>query len=183
MGDFTDGLQLLMPELIPVLDQDQIAAAVRQLAQEISIDYQNRNLVMVAVLKGAFIFLADLVRQLTIPVKIDFLRAASYGSEQCSSGEVRLTKKTEIDITRQDVIVVEDIVDTGLTTACLLDYLTTLEPNSLQVCTLIDKRERRQKDFAVAYAGHVVEKGFLVGYGLDYAEDYRNLPQIFHLKL
>jgi hypoxanthine phosphoribosyltransferase len=178
-----DGLQLLMPELIPVLDQNQIAAAVRELAQKISRDYQHRNLVMVAVLNGAFIFLADLVRQLTIPVKIDFLRAASYGSDQCSSGEVRLTKKTEIKIARQDVIVVEDIVDTGLTTACLLDHLKTLKPKSLQVCTLIDKRERRQKNIPVAYAGHVVDKGFLVGYGLDYAEDYRNLPQIFHLKI
>jgi len=173
----------MMPALIPVLSAEEIDLLVSDLAQRISSDYQGRALVLVAVLKGAFIFLSDLVRKLTIPVKIDFVQAASYGSGTSSCGQIRLAKEIGVDIKGCDVLLVEDIVDTGLTIDCLLDYLRSFQPRSVAVCALINKRERREREVPVAYVGRGIEKGFLVGYGLDYAEDYRHLPGIFHLKL
>jgi hypoxanthine phosphoribosyltransferase len=172
-----------MPELIPVLSAEEIDLLVSDLAQRISSDYQGRALVLVAVLKGAFIFLSDLVRKLSIPVKIDFVQAASYGSGVSSCGQIRLAKEIGVDIAGCDVLLVEDIVDTGLTIDYLLDYLRSFHPRSVAVCALIDKRERREREVPVAYVGRGIERGFLVGYGLDHAEDYRHLPGIFHLKL
>lgn len=170
-----------MPELTPVLTQDDIEAAVKKMAGNIAADYNGRELILIGILKGAFIFLSDLARQLPIPVKVDFLRAASYGAGTSSSGNIRLSKELEIDIRGRHVLVVEDIVDTGLTLKYLLDYLRSFGPESLKVCTLIDKHERREADVTIDYAGHTVAEGFLVGYGLDYAELYRNLPAIYHL--
>ena len=172
-----------MPDLVPVLKKDEIAKLVTKLAQKISSDYQGRELILVAVLKGAFVFLSDLIRQITIPVKVDFIRAASYGSNTSSSGQIQLTKEIEININNKDVLLVEDIVDTGLTLGYIVDYLKSFEPCSVKVCALLDKIERREIDITVDYTGHVVAEGFLVGYGLDYAEDYRNLPGIYDLKL
>jgi len=172
-----------MPQLIPVLSREEIACKVEAVARQISSDYCGRELVLIAVLKGAFVFFADLVRQLEIPVVLDFVRAASYGSQTCTSGNIRLTKTVEIEIRDRDVLVVEDIVDSGLTLACILEYLRTMAPRSLKVCALIDKRERRQREVCVDYACHRVEQGFLVGYGLDYDEKYRALPAIFHLNI
>jgi hypoxanthine phosphoribosyltransferase len=171
-----------MPELIPVLKREDIAESTAAIARQISLDYEGRPLVLVGVLKGAFIFLADLARRLTIPVQIDFIRAASYGSGVTSSGSIKLTKELDLDIAGKDVLVVEDIVDSGLTLAFLLDYLNQFKPATLGVCTLVDKHERRQAEINVDYACHTVEKGFLVGYGLDYDEAYRELPAIYHLK-
>ena len=171
-----------MPELIPVLRQEEIAESTAAIARQISSDYEGRPLVLVGVLKGAFIFLADLVRRLTIPVQVDFIRAASYGSGATSSGKIKLTKDLDLDIAGKDVLVVEDIVDSGLTLAYLLDRLKEYKPATLGVCTLLDKRERRQAEVKVDYACHTIEKGFLVGYGLDYDEAYRELPAIYHLK-
>ncbi len=145
-------------------------------------DYAGSELIVVGVLKGAFVFLADLVRKLTIPVKIDFVRVSSYGKETESSGEIRLTQNLETDPKDKHVLIVEDIVDTGLTLSFLVEHLNNLGAKSVRICALIDKRERRSKNLDVRYACHVVEKGFLVGYGLDYAEDYRYLPDICHLK-
>jgi hypoxanthine phosphoribosyltransferase len=173
----------MMPELIPVLSADEIDLLVSDLAQRISSDYQGRELVLVAVLKGAFIFLSDLVRKLTIPVKIDFVQAVSYGGGASSCGRIRLAKEIGVDIKGCDVLLVEDIIDTGLTIDYLLDYLRSFQPRSVAVCALINKRERREREVHVAYVGRGIERGFLVGYGLDYAEDYRHLPGIFHLKL
>ena len=119
---------------------------------------------------------------MTIPVKIDFIRAASYGSGTSSSGKIQLTKEMEIDVKGRDVIMVEDIVDTGWTLNYLLDHVMGHHPRSLKVCVLLDKRHRRQSDVALDYTGCRVPEGFLVGYGLDYAEDYRHLPAIYHLK-
>jgi hypoxanthine phosphoribosyltransferase len=170
-----------MPKLVPVLTKDEIEQVVAGLAQRISSDYQDRELVLVAVLKGAFIFLSDLIRQLTIPVKVDFIRIASYFSNTSSTGEIQLTKEIEIDIKGKDVLIVEDIIDSGLTVGYILDYLKSFGPKTVMVCTLLDKTERREKDINIAYAGHAVEKGFLVGYGLDYAEDYRYLPEVYNL--
>ena len=172
-----------MRELIPVLTADEIHLLVKKTAQRISVDYRDRELALVAVLKGSFIFLADLIRQMTIPVKIDFLQAGSYGAGMTSTGTVRLVKDIALDIRGKDVLLVEDIVDTGRTVNRILDHLRSFQPRSLKLCALIDKRERRETDVSIGYGGHVTEKGFLVGYGLDYAEDYRHLPGIYHLKL
>lgn len=171
-----------MPELIPVLKTEEIDASIASLARQISSDYKGRPLVLVGVLKGAFIFLADLVRRLTIPVQVDFVRAASYGSGDTSSGRIKLTKEIDLDIAGKDVLVVEDIVDSGLTLTYLVDYMKKFKPATVRVCTLLDKHERRQSKVKVDYACHIVEKGFLVGYGLDYDEAYRELPAIYHMK-
>lgn len=171
-----------MPELIPVLKPNEISNLVAQVALKISSDYQDKELILIAILKGAFIFLSDLVRCLSIPVQVDFVGAASYGKSTSSSGTIHLTKKVEIDLTHKDVLVVEDIVDTGLTLSYIVDYLKTYNPNTIKVCTLIDKRERRCKAIKIDYACHMVSKGFLVGYGLDYNDKYRELPGVYRLK-
>jgi hypoxanthine phosphoribosyltransferase len=172
-----------MPEFIPVLTQGAIETRIQAVAQRISIDYKDRDLILIGILKGAFIFLADLIRHLSIPVKIDFMCVSSYGDRTTSTGKIRLTKDVALNLKNKDVLVVEDIVDTGLTLAHLVDHLKAAGAASVRICALIDKRERRQAEVAVDYVCHTVEKGFLVGYGLDYAEYYRNLPGIFHLKL
>jgi hypoxanthine phosphoribosyltransferase len=172
-----------MPELIPILSKTAIDARVEEIAHRISEDYRDRDLILIGILKGAFIFLSDLIRHLTIPVKVDFMSVSSYGNGMSSAGQIRLHKDVELDLKNKDVLIVEDIVDTGVTLAYLVDYLKSSGAASVRICALIDKRERRQAAVAVDYAGHVVDKGFLVGYGLDYAEFYRNLPEIYHLKL
>ena len=172
-----------MHELIPVLNKDDISKMVARVAHRISSDYQNEELILIGILKGAFVFLSDLVRYLTIPVKLDFLRVCSYGSSTSSSGNIRLTKEIEIDIKDKNVLLVEDIVDTGLTLSYLIDYLKTFNPKTVKICTLIDKHERRDAKVKIHYACHEVTEGFLVGYGLDYNEDYRHLAGIYHLKL
>jgi len=172
-----------MPELIPVLTREEIKKRITGIAVQISKDYENRELVLIGVLKGAFVFLSDLIRHLTIPVQLDFVSVSSYGSGTSSTGEIRLTKDLSIDINGKDVLIVEDIIDSGQTLQWLSNYLSSLCPNSVKICTLIDKRERREEQISVDYSCHTVEEGFLVGYGLDYAEDYRYLPGIYHLKL
>jgi hypoxanthine phosphoribosyltransferase len=172
-----------MPELVPVLSKEDINRMISALAKEISTDYKGRTLVLVGVLKGAFIFLADLIRNLTVPVEVDFLRVSSYESSTSSSEKIKLTKKIENDLQGKDVLIVEDIIDTGLTIEYLIQYVESLNPLSVDVCTLIDKVERRRKNVKIKYAAYKAPKGFLVGYGLDYAENYRNLPEIYDLKL
>jgi hypoxanthine phosphoribosyltransferase len=171
-----------MPELIPVLGKNEIQNIVAQVARKISDDYQDQELVLIGVLKGAFIFLSDLVRHLSIPVKVDFVGVSSYGSGTTSGGSIHLTKKVEIDLTNKDVLVIEDIVDTGLTLTYIVDYLKTLSPKNIKVCALLDKRERRRQTIKIDYTCHVVSEGFLVGYGLDYNENYRELAEVYHLK-
>ncbi len=172
-----------MSEWVTVLTEEQIAAKTAQVAKRISEDYRDEELIVIAILKGAFIFCADLVRQLTLEkVKVDFLRAASYGSGTTSSEEVKLIKDIDIDIKGKHVLIVEDIVDTGLTLSFLVEHMRLRKPRSVRICTMIDKKERRQTDVTVDYACHTVSEGFLIGYGLDYAEDYRNLPSLYHLK-
>ena len=172
-----------MPELIPVLNKNDIEKMVARVARKISSDYQDQELILIGILKGAFVFLSDLVRHLTIPVKLDFIRACSYGSGDSSSGNIRLTKEIEIDVTDKNVLLVEDIVDTGLTLSYLVDYLKTFNPKTVKICALINKHERRDVNIKIHYACHEVDEGFLVGYGLDYNEDYRHLAGIYHLKL
>lgn len=171
-----------MTEFEPFLNRDEIHRLVADIADRISTDYKSNDIVLIGVLKGSFIFLSDLVRQLTIPAEIDFVGASSYGADAQSSENIRLTKPLQIDIRNKHIIIIEDIIDTGLTLAYLIDYIKSFEPSSLNICTLLDKRERRQIDIEIDYVGKVVEKGFLVGYGLDYAERYRNLPELYCLK-
>ncbi len=172
-----------MPELIPVLNKNDIDNMVTRVASKISSDYQDRELILIGVLKGAFVFLSDLVRHLSIPVKLDFIRVCSYGSGVSSSGNIRLTKEIEMDVNNKDVLLVEDIVDTGLTLSYIIDYLKAFNPRTVKICALIDKQERRNTNIKVDYACHEAAAGFLVGYGLDYNENYRNLAGIYHLKL
>jgi hypoxanthine phosphoribosyltransferase len=173
-----------MPEFIPVINKRDIQRRIIKIAETISTDYQGRELVLIGVLKGAFLFLADLARELTLErVKIDFLQASSYGADTVSSESIVLKKDIDVDIRGKDVLVVEDIVDTGLTLAYLISHLEGFRPNSIKVCAMIDKKERRKATIPVDYACTTIDKGFLVGYGLDYAEDYRNLPEIYHMKL
>jgi len=172
-----------MPELIPVLNKNDIDNMVARVARKISSDYQDHELILIGILKGAFVFLSDLVRHITIPVKLVFLRVCSYGSGVSSSGNIRLIKEIEMDVNNKDVLLVEDIVDTGLTLSYLIDYLKTFNPKTVKICALINKHERRDTNVKIDYACHEVTEGFLVGYGLDYNEDYRNLAGIYHLKL
>lgn len=172
-----------MSELIPVLKKDAIARKVTDIARKISSDYKDRELIIVGVLKGSFIFVSDLVRQLTIPVKIDFVSVSSYGSSTSSSGKICLTKEVGLDLKNKDVLIIDDIIDTGLTLAYLVDYMKSFGPKTVKLCIFLDKNERRKVALDADYVCHVVSKGFLVGYGLDYAENYRNLPEIYHLKL
>lgn len=172
-----------MPEFIPLLKKEEIDQMVAAVAKRISTDYQACELIFIGILTGAFIFLSDLIRKISIPVKVDFVGASSYGSNTFSSGEIHLTKKLEIDIKDKDVLVIEDIVDTGSTLAYIIDYLRSFGPKSLKVCALIDKHERRKTRNKPEYVCHTLQEGFCVGYGLDYDGDYRNLSEIYHLKL
>lgn len=164
-----------------IISRAQIDKRIRELGQIISNDYNHNPLVVVGVLNGAFIFMADLVRELDLPLEIDFVRLASYGSKTYSSGEVRLTKDIELSVRDKDVLVVEDIVDTGRSLAMLKEVIAGRAPKSIRICALIDKRERREQHTVIDYVGFIVTEGFLVGYGLDYAEQYRQYHDIYHL--
>ena len=166
-------------ELKLLFSKKDIASAVARLAKEISVDYANKKVVLIGVLKGAFMFLADLVRQLTIPVEIEFIRISSYGSQKESSGEIIIKKDVEISLEGKDILIIEDIVDTGLSLSFLLDHLRAHNPSSLKVCALIDKKSRREVAAQVDYIGFEMDEGFIVGYGIDFNEGYRALPEIF----
>jgi hypoxanthine phosphoribosyltransferase len=165
-----------------LIDRNSILARVREIAARISSDYSGKEPVLVGVLNGVVFFFAELAMNLTIPCKIDFVRAASYGSGTSSSGTVRLVKDVELPVQGKHVILVEDIVDTGLTLNRIIRLLREKGPESVKVCALIDKRERREEQVTIDYCGFEVEEGFLVGYGLDHDEQYRNLPEIYVLR-
>lgn len=164
-----------------VLSRAQIEHKVKELARAISEAYSGKDLVLVGVLNGVFMFMADLVKELTIPVKLDFVRLASYGSEDSSSGKISMTKDVEIDLKGREVLIIEDIADSGLTLDYLKKHLSTFKPASIKVCALIDKKERRIIPTEIHFTGFEIDQGFLVGYGLDYKEEYRYLPNIYHL--
>lgn len=173
-----------MPELIPVLEGDAITEKIADLARRITLDYKSRQLVMIGVLKGAFIFLADLVRQIeNEKLVIDFIRATSYGAGSQTSGYIRILKDIEVDIRGKDILLVEDILDSGLTASYLVEHFKQHNPKSIKLCAFIDKRERREVELEADYVGHYVDSGFLVGYGLDHAESYRHLPGVYILEL
>jgi hypoxanthine phosphoribosyltransferase len=172
----------LSERLVLLFSRDQIARRVSELAERISADYAGSDLVLLGVLRGAFVFLADLIRQLTVPVTIDFIGAASYGSRTQSSGQVTITRDLQLPVSGRDLLLVEDIEDTGITLQAIQKKLKELSPRSIKVCTLIDKRERRLVDMPVDYVGFEIDKGFIVGYGIDYAEQYRYLPDIYRIE-
>jgi hypoxanthine phosphoribosyltransferase len=161
-----------------LVQQDDLAHRVRALGEQISADYADRDLFLVGVLKGAFFFLSDLMRHLDLNCEVDFMAVASYGSDTDSSGVVRILKDLDASIEGRDVLIVEDIVDSGLTLQYLLRTLKAREPASLEVCALLTKPARRKADVEIRYQGFEIPNEFVIGYGLDYVERYRNLPYV-----
>jgi hypoxanthine phosphoribosyltransferase len=165
-----------------LVSKEEIDAIVARLGAEISRDYEGKNPILITVLKGAFIFMADLCRAITVPCTMDFMSVSSYGNGSTTSGTVRIRKDLDVDIKGQDVIIVEDILDSGVTLSNLIEMLQTRDPASMKLVTLFDKPDRRKADVTIDYCGMQVPDAFIVGYGLDYAEKYRNLPEVSILK-
>ena len=165
-----------------LFDRQQIEAAVRRLASEISKDYRHNNPLLLGILIGSFVFLADLIRHLDFPLDVDFIGLSSYGSGTQTSGKIKVSKKLDTPVRSRNVLIVEDIVDTGLTTAYLIDYLHRQKPASVKLCALTDKPSRREVPVNIDYLGFSVPNKFLVGYGLDANQQFRNLPDICYLE-
>jgi hypoxanthine phosphoribosyltransferase len=161
-----------------LVTQGELEIRVRELGAEISRDYDGKDLFLVGVLKGAVFFLSDLMRAIEVPCEVDFMAVASYGSSTDSSGVVRILKDLDATIEGKDVLIVEDIIDSGLTLSYLLRTLRAREPRSLEVCALLTKPERREVDLPIRYTGFEIPNKFVIGYGLDHAERYRNLPYV-----
>jgi hypoxanthine phosphoribosyltransferase len=161
-----------------LIEQDVLSSRIAELGDEISTDYAGRDLLLVGVLKGAVFFMADLMRRLTVPCEIDFMAISSYGTATDSSGVVRILKDLDINIEGRHVLIVEDIIDSGLTLSYLLRNLEARAPATLEVCALMTKPERREIDVGVRYVGFDIPNKFVIGYGLDFAERYRNLPYV-----
>ncbi|MCK9390519.1 MAG: hypoxanthine phosphoribosyltransferase [Syntrophales bacterium] len=162
-----------------LFSRDDINQRITELAADISRDYAGKELVVVGVLKGAFVFMADLIRRLQTPCVIDFARLASYGAGSTSSGQIVITKDIEMEIKDRDVLIVEDIVDTGLTLSYLVQAFKERRPRSLKVCAFMDKRLRRKVAFEADYVGFTIDDGFVVGYGLDFNEKARFFPDVY----
>lgn len=165
-----------------LLSEEQLKQRVRELGEEISKEYAGKEILMIGVLRGAVMFMADLARAIAVPVMIDFMAVSSYGTSTSSSGIVRILKDLDEEVAGKHVLIVEDIIDSGLTLSYLVDNIKSRQPASVRICTLLNKPERRKVDLEVNYNGFVVPDEFVVGYGLDYAEKYRNLPFIGILK-
>jgi hypoxanthine phosphoribosyltransferase len=161
-----------------LIDEDALQSRIAELGEEVSADYAGRDLLLIGVLKGAVFFMADLMRHLTVPCEIDFMAVSSYGASTDSSGVVRILKDLDINIEGRHVLVVEDIIDSGLTLSYLMRNLESREPATLEVCALMTKPERREIDLPVRYVGFEIPNRFVIGYGLDFAERYRNLPYV-----
>jgi hypoxanthine phosphoribosyltransferase len=164
-----------------LVSRDEIDFIIKGLADRISKDYRDRELVLVCILKGAFMFLSDLARYLQIPVNVDFVRLASYGTGMKSSGRIEITKDVELPLEGRDVLIVEDIVDSGRTLQFLKDRLSLASPRSVKICALLDKKPRREVEVEVDYIGKEIPDVFVVGYGIDFNEGYRNLPEIYYV--
>lgn len=165
-----------------LFSEEALKQRVKEIAGEINRDYAGKEPMLISVLRGSFIFMADLMREITLPCTVDFMAVSSYGKGTVSSGQVQITKDLTEDITGRDILVVEDILDSGNTLSYLLQILQARKPASMRLCTLLDKPERRVKPVEVHYTGFSIPDEFVVGYGLDYAEKYRNLPYIGILK-
>ena len=165
-----------------LFSEEQLKNRVQEIARQITADYQGKEIMLISVLRGSFVFMADLCRAIDLPCTLDFMAVSSYGKGTKSSGQVQITKDLTEDITGRDILVVEDILDSGNTLSYLLQILQARKPASMRLCTLLDKPERRVKPVEVHYTGFSIPDEFVVGYGLDYAEKYRNLPYIGILK-
>ena len=165
-----------------LLSEDEIREKVRELGGKITADYKNSNLMLVTVLKGAVVFLADLMRQIDVPAEIDFMVVSSYGSGVKSSGVVKIVKDLDVPLAGKDILIVEDILDSGLTLSYIKELLESRGPRSIRIATLLDKPSRRKVDLQADYIGFSAPDEFVIGYGLDYDEKYRNLPYIGILK-
>ena len=161
-----------------MLTEEEIKARVAELGKQIEKDFEGQDLLVVGILKGASVFVADLIRNINLDVNMDFMSVSSYGNAMESSGSVKILKDLDVDIKGKNVLIVEDIIDSGLTLSNLTKELGAREPKSLKICTLLDKPERRTSNIPVDYVGFVIEDKFIVGYGIDWAEKYRNLPYI-----
>jgi hypoxanthine phosphoribosyltransferase len=166
-----------------LVSEEELQARIRELAAQVSADYEGREMLVVGVLKGAVFFIADLLRQLTVPCELDFMAVSSYGSSTHSSGVVRILKDLEMPIAGRHVLVVEDVIDSGLTLSYLLKNLASREPASLEICSLLTKPGHRRLNIPIRYVGFDLPDAFVIGYGLDYAERWRNLPYIAILEL
>ena len=166
-----------------LLSEEDLKSIVDRLGKEISNDYKDKNLVLVSVLKGSVVFMADLMRAITVPCVIDFMSVSSYGSDTRTSGVVKIIKDLDAEVVNgADLLIVEDILDSGVTLEYLMKILSVRNPNSIKICTLLDKPERRKAKVFADYAGAQIPDAFVVGYGLDYDEKYRNLPFVGALK-
>ncbi len=165
-----------------MISKEELQARVAELGAEISRDYKGESILAICVLKGAVLFMSDLIRELNVETKIDFMAVSSYGASTKSTGVVRILKDLDSNIEGENIIIVEDIIDSGLTLKYLKEYLLARNPKSLKICTLLDKPERRAADVAADYIGFTIENKFIVGYGLDYNQKYRNLPYISYLE-
>ena len=165
-----------------LFSEEQLKNRVQEIARQITADYQGKEIMLISVLRGSFVFMADLCRAIDLPCTLDFMAVSSYGKGTKSSGQVQITKDLSEDITDRHIIVVEDMLDSGNTVSYLLKILENRHPASIRLCTLLDKPERRVKPVQVHYSGFTIPDAFVVGYGLDYAEKYRNLPYIGILK-
>jgi hypoxanthine phosphoribosyltransferase len=162
--------------------EEEIQHKIAELGRQISVDYAGRNLLVLCVLKGAFIFIADLVKRLDVPLEVDFMAISSYGAASQSSGVVKILKDLDAPVEGRDILIVEDIIDSGLTLSYLIDVLERRNARSIKVVALFDKPHRRKADLEADYKGFLIPDAFIVGYGLDYAEKYRNLPYVGILK-
>jgi hypoxanthine phosphoribosyltransferase len=161
-----------------LIDEDRLRGRIAELGEEVSADYTGRDLLLIGVLKGAVFFMADLMRHLTVTCEVDFMAISSYGAATDSSGVVRILKDLDINIAGRDVLVVEDIIDSGLTLSYLMRNLEAREPATLEICALLTKPDRREIDVPVRYVGFEIPNRFVIGYGLDFGERYRNLPYV-----
>ena len=165
-----------------LIGEEELQSIIKRLGAEITADYEGKNVLLIGILKGSVIFMADLMRAIDVPCNIDFMAVSSYGNSTESSGRVKINKDLDNDIQGKDIIIIEDILDSGKTLYYIRDILSARKPNSIKICTLFDKPERREADIKADYVGSLVPNEFIVGYGLDYAEYYRNLPFIGVLK-
>ena len=168
---------------VRLLKKSEIKRGVKRLAQQLNDDYRERSPIIICILKGAFVFLADLIRELEIPLRIDFLSVSSYSDSTRTSGVVKIVKDISMDIEGEDVLLVEDVVDTGLTLSYIINFLIRKNPKSLKICSLLEKKIRREKKIKIDYCGFHIPNKYVIGYGLDFCEKFRNLPDINTLEL
>ncbi len=171
-------MSINMDEIKVLIDEQTLQRRIQEMADQIKKDYEGKTITFICILKGSVFFTVDLAKKIDGDVRLEFIRVSSYGGDTCSSGEIKMKLDLKDSIRGKDVIVIEDIIDTGRTLKYLLEYLTLKRPNSLKLCTLLNKKERRVCDVDVDYVGFEIPDEFVVGYGLDYDEKYRNLPYI-----